>query len=266
MDTLTGERIKKLRDTKPLREIANITGVTPQYLSQIENGKREPSRDVLKKMAHAFNVTVSYLIGETDNPALSSLGPAAFHLTPSMSAGHISGEAQRPSDEIPEPSQPNKVQSNVITMNNALMIPVVTKDVSARCRKESMYAEDVRWEITGYYPMGPNDLLGYAWQTQEFCIIRADGDSMEPHIHVGDRILFAKSPDIEVESGDFAILLWDGKLLIRGVIFPDEQKVILRPTNKDYDDIETTRDDNRLCVLGKVLGVTPAYRKTPGLW
>ena len=89
---------------------------------------------------------------------------------------------------------------------------------------------------------------------------------MEPHLQDGDRVLFAKSPDVEVVSGDFAILLWDGKLLIRGVVFPDGAKIILRPTNGKYSDIETARGDERLCLLGKVLGVTPAYRKVPGLW
>jgi transcriptional regulator with XRE-family HTH domain len=68
MENMTGKRLKELRGEKRLREIAQLTSVTPQYLSQIELGKREPSRDVLRQLASALNTSVSYLLGETDDP------------------------------------------------------------------------------------------------------------------------------------------------------------------------------------------------------
>jgi transcriptional regulator with XRE-family HTH domain len=219
---------EQMRYSQP--QLANAISVDKNTVWRWENEKTEPSAGEIIKLAEALRVPVAYLLGDSE-----------------LETG-------------------SEVESNVATVNRAMMIPVVTKEVSACCGKGSLYSEDVKWEIVGYYPMDPNALLGYTWQTKDFCIIRAEGDSMEPHIHDGDQVLFAKSPDIEIQSGDFALLKWNGRLLIRGVIFHDAREVILRPTNDTYKDINTWRGDERLCVLGKVLGITPAFKKTPGLW
>jgi transcriptional regulator with XRE-family HTH domain len=231
---MLGELISEIRKEKGLRQVdlASAVDVSIDTVRRWEQGKRNPRTDELRKIAQVLEVDVRLLLGKKNDDLQFS----------------------------------EEVESNVATINKAMMIPVVTKDVSACCGKGSLYSEDVKWEIVGYYPMDPNALLGYTWQTKNFCIIRAEGDSMEPHIHDGDQVLFAKSPDIEIQSGDFAILMWNGRTLIRGVIFPDTKEVILRPTNDTYKDINTWRGDERLCVLGKVLGITPAFKKTPGLW
>lgn len=184
----------------------------------------------MRTLAAALNTSVAYLMSETDNPA-----PAG---------------SRRP-----------EVESNVLTLNDAIMIPIVTEDVSACCGKGTMCAEEVKWDVVGYYPMDETDLLGYTWQTKNFHIIKASGDSMEPHVYDGDRVLFA---ELEVSNRDVAVLLFDGKLMIRAVIFQGD-KIILRAGNTDkYDDIEIT-PMNELCILGKVLGVVPAYRKITGI-
>ena len=157
-------------------------------------------------------------------------------------------------------------ESNVATMNDAIMIPVVTDDVYACCGSGNIYPDEVKWEIVGYYPMDSSDLIGYTWQTNDFCVIKVSGDSMEPHFNERERVLFVKAPDVEVTSGDFAVMLYQGRLLLRGIIFEKDGRIVLRATNEKYKDIVVPKESDDLCVLGKILGVVPAYRKTPGMW
>ena len=49
---------KKISQRKAAAEL----GVSQALLSHYENGKREPSLDMLNKMSHYFNVSIDYLI------------------------------------------------------------------------------------------------------------------------------------------------------------------------------------------------------------
>lgn len=49
-------------------DIASITGVTRQTVSQYCNGISEPGYDTLIKIADFFNVSVDYLLGRTNDP------------------------------------------------------------------------------------------------------------------------------------------------------------------------------------------------------
>lgn len=58
MDTL-GDRIRELRDQQDLslREFARKLGdISPAHISDIENGRRNPSEDLLQKMALVLGV------------------------------------------------------------------------------------------------------------------------------------------------------------------------------------------------------------------
>ncbi|MBK8800370.1 MAG: helix-turn-helix transcriptional regulator [Anaerolineales bacterium] len=50
-------------------DLAAAVGVRNVYISQIENNHRIPSREVLQKVAEALEVTVGFLLMETDNSA-----------------------------------------------------------------------------------------------------------------------------------------------------------------------------------------------------
>lgn len=55
-----GERIRNLRKEKEisLRELARRAGISPSFLSEIENGKNFPSPDTLKILASRLTVSV----------------------------------------------------------------------------------------------------------------------------------------------------------------------------------------------------------------
>lgn len=68
MDTL-GERIGHLRRERNItqKKLSEILGVTPRMVSFYESNDREPSTEVLAKIANYFDTTVDYLIGNSAN-------------------------------------------------------------------------------------------------------------------------------------------------------------------------------------------------------
>jgi transcriptional regulator with XRE-family HTH domain len=51
-----------------LTQIGDIIGVSNQYVSLLEKGKRSPSLGVLVAFADYLGVSIDYLVGRTDNP------------------------------------------------------------------------------------------------------------------------------------------------------------------------------------------------------
>ncbi len=68
-------RIKELRTVKHLtqEELGHILNVQKAAISKYENGRAEPSVDVLKKLSALFGVSSDYILGisATDNPDAS---------------------------------------------------------------------------------------------------------------------------------------------------------------------------------------------------
>jgi transcriptional regulator with XRE-family HTH domain len=61
-----GHVIKILRTAAGIKQkaLAGKAGIKPNYLSMIESGKREPSLNLLRSIAKALNVPVSYIFWE----------------------------------------------------------------------------------------------------------------------------------------------------------------------------------------------------------
>lgn len=64
-----GVRIKHLREDKglSLRKLANLSEISPSLMSQIENGKSDPSLTTLRKIAQALDLPVFQLLLEEIN-------------------------------------------------------------------------------------------------------------------------------------------------------------------------------------------------------
>ena len=59
-----GQRIRKRREILEItqQELAQALGMTPQYISAIEQGKYSPSLTALTKLAEELGVSVDYLL------------------------------------------------------------------------------------------------------------------------------------------------------------------------------------------------------------
>ncbi len=62
-------RLRNLREDKDLyqKDIAKLLGISQQYYSEYENGKRPIPVIHLIKLAKFYNVSLDYLVGLTNN-------------------------------------------------------------------------------------------------------------------------------------------------------------------------------------------------------
>jgi len=189
-----GQRIKTAR--KMIRmtqaELAEKIGVHEVTVRTWENADKTPRIDVIYKIAEVLKVPIFSILGSVNDQA-----------TPATD----------------NPYDDKSVQSNATLRDDAIWVPIISSEISACCGNGHNYPEDVNWEVIGSYPILPEDVLAYEWQVGKkgFAIIKADGDSMEPKIEDGDSIIFAKCPDTKVRDGDFALLKWKERLMIRGI-------------------------------------------------
>ena len=73
--TLFGTRLKTLRESRnwTQEDLAGRSMVPAGMISHFETGQRQTaSADNLVKLANAFDVTIDYLVGRTDEPDLAS--------------------------------------------------------------------------------------------------------------------------------------------------------------------------------------------------
>lgn len=65
-----GQRLLYLRKKHDLlqKELGDKLGVTKGAIGMWENNKRTPDFDMLKSIADFFDVSIDYLLGETDHP------------------------------------------------------------------------------------------------------------------------------------------------------------------------------------------------------
>ena len=73
----TGERIRKLREAKKMKqsELAELLGNDNNTISRWEHNKIGIGSTYIMKLAQVFNTTSDYLLGKTDDPA-----PQTIHM------------------------------------------------------------------------------------------------------------------------------------------------------------------------------------------
>jgi len=78
-----GNRIKTLRRKHQLtlRELSKKIDISISFLSDIENGRTNPSLERLTLIAKALNVSISYLLGEDENKSLNVVEVPISYLT-----------------------------------------------------------------------------------------------------------------------------------------------------------------------------------------
>lgn len=69
---ILNERLKKLRAEKNVtqQKVADALGVTVGNVQKFEYGTARPKLDNVIKIADFFDVSLDYLVGRTDNPAV----------------------------------------------------------------------------------------------------------------------------------------------------------------------------------------------------
>jgi len=82
-----GDKIATLREQFHLtqKELADEIGITRAALSHYEKNRREPTYDILKKLATFFHVTTDYLLEKTANPITEPLSTNTIKINPALS-------------------------------------------------------------------------------------------------------------------------------------------------------------------------------------
>jgi len=62
-------RINRKKKGLSQKQLAEIVGINTSHLSRLENGRYQPSIEVLKKLAAALHVSADYLLSSTDEEA-----------------------------------------------------------------------------------------------------------------------------------------------------------------------------------------------------
>ena len=72
---MRGDRLKSIREESKLTQddLAEMLGIGTLQINRYENGKTEPSGDVVAKLARALHISSDYLLGLTDDPTPNSL-------------------------------------------------------------------------------------------------------------------------------------------------------------------------------------------------
>lgn len=68
-----GKRLRLLRQNKKLtqKELAKLINISESAVGMYERDEREPSFDLINKIAGFFEVTTDYLLGRSDQPEFS---------------------------------------------------------------------------------------------------------------------------------------------------------------------------------------------------
>lgn len=251
------ERLKQARELKNIGsvELGKLLSMGNSTVSRWETGQREPDLETIQKIAKCLSVSVAFLMGETDDPT-----PYIVKRT----FEDIRATAQKNAKDTSSLKNYAANESNGSHIEDVVMVPVVSdKIISACCGNGSPFANDVQWDMEEKpYPVPSSLVSGYTWMGCQFRIMTANGSSMEPYIHTGDKVLFATP--YEVGPGDIAVVSINNKLFIKGIKKMDKEQIVFGAFNWQVSpDLPVTLDGNNdVVILGKVLDVVSA-RKVP---
>jgi transcriptional regulator with XRE-family HTH domain len=86
-----GDRIREIREAKRLTQdqLAERTGISKGFLSDVENGKRNVSSEYLLRIANALNASVDYLLRGASQPTAGTGEPIVIPQELSLAAERL---------------------------------------------------------------------------------------------------------------------------------------------------------------------------------
>ena len=241
-----------------------MVGNDGNTISRWELNKVGIGADYLSRLADILGTSTDYLLGKIDDPTPSALEQVlnnnvryisdhAGELPPSNPAAPEITQEEAMSILRGDKSKAELLESNAWPVK-MVKIPMIGGVIRACCGKGNAYASDVEWEVDGFSYIPASELDAYAWQVGDggFHTIRVEGNSMEPRIHDGDTLLFG---DLPVSNGNFAVVRYDDRLIVRGVWDHHNGHYTLKALNPAYDDIDVDMEDESkdFYILGKVI-------------
>lgn len=222
-----GERIYKLRTEKQMTqdELAAAVGYKSRStIAKIESGERDCHQSMIALLARALGVTPAYLMGWTDDAIKTHELLKTLH------------NPENTSEQVKE--QDRFIDSIVA---NTKPVPLI-----GRCAAGlNCFAED---NIEGYILTDCNKLKeGY-----EYFWLSVKGDSMEPELHSGDRVLVREQETLDCEC--YAVVRIDGEDGVVKKVRIERDRITLTSVNPYYPPRIFEREQmNDIAIVGKVI-------------
>ena len=248
-------KLKALREEQGLSmmEIAKQLNMPYTTYVNYEKGAREPNSEMLIKFSKFFNVTIDYLIGNSEQKNKIFDGNCDERLKT-----NIDDEAKFTSEEKThikkyrtldehgkkavdcilnvEFERVESTRTPVIPISNIITLSEFEQPVSAG---KGVYLGDGSQTITREVPSTEET------RKADF-ILRVSGDSMEPKYSDGDRLLIKRQHDVGI--GEIGIFILNNEGFVK-----KKEKDRLVSLNPAYEDIIFNDEDSIEC-KGKVIG------------
>jgi phage repressor protein C with HTH and peptisase S24 domain len=155
VDLAVNQRIAEIRQEKRLnkKELADLMGIPSSIISDIENEKREPSKEFLHRFSQLHNISLNWLFYGVGSKSLA----------------------------IAISNFPIYSQSDIENMENAFVIPLLDQKLSAGSGQELPTAD----EVSALIPV-PASLVKYG---KNLAALTVEGDSMYPTLERGDLVV-----------------------------------------------------------------------------
>ncbi len=225
MNKSIGKLLREARLKKGLKqiEVAQKAGISQPYYNLIENDKsRPPSFYAIEKIA--------YILGCDSKPLIKILEYK---------------QLEYKTKEIEQRKQALGIKEDRQPYGKFRQIPVLNKISASKLIDYTGLEYPASW-AEEYEPC-PSEVK----DSQAFCL-DVQGDSMEPKISAGDRVII--SPNAQLENGQIALVTNDEETTLKRVHFRENGTIILTSDNPKYQPITWIKKDKSK-IIGKVVRI-----------
>lgn len=230
-------RLKERREFMKISrtELAAEIGVTPSSIGNYENGISFPKEEILYRLFQALKIEPNYLwqdeIQQGNVNFLVSY-PERDHIKKYRA---LDSHGKKVVDFILNEEYTRSIEKpDSVSTPDVIYLPFPLQPASAGAGD---FADDEAGELV---PVTRN-----AWTAKADYIMRVHGNSMEPQIKDGDRLLVRRQPAID--PGETGIFIHHGERFVK--VYREDH---LESYNADYEDIPV--DEDTRCI-GKVISV-----------
>ena len=229
------ERIRYYRERAGLEQkaLAKLAGVTPNAVSNWENGRGRPDINLLPELCEALGITMYDLFG--------IVSPVK----------HYSEDEIQLVRQYRELSAGHKVVLNqlidsLIKVQAAEDVPLIRKLTHFARSLAAGFADPTEFEGEGE-PI-------YLYTSREVdradCVFSVNGDSMEPVYHDGDMVLVSRIPDAPIlQPGEVGAFVYGNETYIKVY-----EKDGLHSLNPNYKPLHFDESES-VYLIGRVMGI-----------